>query len=391
MSAQNDRLKFLEAIEIRFSTSILGKCTLGKPRKKNQTLRNVFIRPVLIANQKQLSFVYRYNTRDITKNYPLPDALDEIKNLMESEFLQANLFSTDTDMQLMVSKKGRTTVKIMKPSSPMLQALSHDRIKHRLISPEGKIYLQELGITDQHFKVIPSMNSKYRQINKFVEIINSIMKGLEKQTELSVVDMGSGKGYLTFALYDYLVNTLKINARVTGVEIRKELVDRCNRIAKKADFRDLSFSEGKINDHDLDATDMLIALHACDTATDDAISKGIRAGAATIIVAPCCHKQVRKAMQPGKSLQPLLRHGIFLERQAEIITDALRALFLEKYGYKVKTLEFISTEHTPKNVMIVAEKTAKNVNKREINKHILEIKQIFGLEYHQLEMLLEGY
>lgn len=391
MSTQSDLEKFLETIEARFKNNTLGKCTLGKPRNKKQELRNTFIRPVLMGGKKQLSFVFRYETRDITKNFALPDGLDEIQKLLEHEFLQANLFSTDADMQLMISKKGNTTLKTMKPASPVLQPLSHDRIKQRLITPEGKTYLQELGITNRQFKVIPAMNSKFRQINKFIEIIGSVMKSGVKQKEFSVVDMGSGKGYLTFALYDYLANSLKLNAQVTGVEIRKELVDQCNRIAKNAAFNGLSFTEGQIDAYELPETDMLIALHACDTATDDAIFKGIRAGAKTIIAAPCCHKQVRKAMQPGKSLQPILRHGIFLERQAEILTDAIRGLLLEKSGYKIKTLEFISTEHTPKNVMIVAEKSGKNVDKGEISERIREVKKLFGIEYHQLELLLEGY
>ena len=391
MSAQSDLEKFLETIEARFKNETLGKCTLGKPRNKKQELRNVFIRPVLVGGQKQLSFVFRYETRDITKNPGLQDGLDKIKELLEHEFLQANLFSTDADMQLMISKKGHTTLQTMKPQSPVLQPLSHDRIKHRLITPEGKTYLQELGITNRQCKVIPAMNSKFRQINKFIEIISSVLKSRKKQKEYNVVDMGSGKGYLTFALYDYLAKSLKLNAHVTGVEIRKDLVEQCNRVARNAGFEGLSFTEGKIDDYDLPGTDMLIALHACDTATDDAIFKGIRAGAKTIIVAPCCHKQLRKAMQPGTSLQPVLRHGIFLERQAEILTDAIRGLFLEKFGYKIKTIEFVSTEHTPKNVMIVAEKSGKNVDKGEISERIDDIKKLFGIEYHQLELLFEGY
>lgn len=382
---------FLDFLKDSFEKNNLSRVTLSKVRKKDYELKNVFIRPVIIGNEKMLSFIYRHQTRDITKNSTISESTEKINNLLAEHFLQANLFSSEADLQLMISKKGKATLKRLKPSSPVVMPFSHDKIKKRLITPDGKIYLRELGITNAQFEVIPSMNSKFKQINRFIEIISSELPEKSGGELFRVVDMGSGKGYLTFALYDYLVNTLGYDAGIVGVELRKELVDQCNRIARQAGFSGLQFQENNIHDFQPGSPDMLIALHACDTATDDAIFKGITAQAKYIIVAPCCHKQVRKAMHPDKVLNPVLRHGIYLERQAELLTDGIRGLILEKYGYKVKTIEFISTEHTPKNVMIIAVKTGKFVDKDTFDDKILQIKKTFGIEYHHLEQLMEGY
>ena len=210
---------------------------------------------------------------------------------------------------------------------------------------------------------------------------------------LKVVDMGAGKGYLTFALYDYLVNVAKRKAEVSGIEFRPDMVKLCNQIAMDSDFKDLKFEEGTIQSYECDSLNVLIALHACDTATDEAIFKGITKSADLIVVAPCCHKQIRREMEKGKpanDLDFLLKHGIFLERQAEMITDGIRALILEYFGYKTKIFEFISDVHTPKNIMITAQKLTKNkVDKAAILEKIKTTKAYFGIETHYLETLID--
>jgi len=383
--------QFLDIVSESFTNELLIKITLGKSRKKTDDLKNVFIRPVIIGQNNMLSFIYRHKTNDITKNYTLDESLKKINDLLHDQFRQANLFDKTRDVQVVISKNEKFALQSLKPSSPLLQALTHDKIKKRLIEPNNKPYLQQLGITNSSFGVIPNMNSKFRQINKFVEVIDSILPKITPTEEFTVIDMGSGKGYLTFALYDHLVNNLKIAAAFTGVEMRPELVEKCNRISKNSNFDHLNFVSNNIRDYELKKINMLIALHACDTATDEAISKGITAGADYIVVAPCCHKQVRKSMNPNNELKHILKHGVYLERQAELLTDALRGLILEEHGYKIKTLEFISTEHTPKNVMIIAAKTTEEVDKNSISNQIAQIKKSFGIEYHHLELLLEGY
>ena len=275
-----------------------------------------------------------------------------------------------------------------KPTQTILQEFSHDRIKKRLIKTENNIYLRETGITGQDDKVIPSMVDKFKQINRYVEIISHTLENLQKNTDFTVIDMGAGKGYLTFALYDYLNNTLNVNAQVTGVEMRDELVNKCNLIAEKAEFTNLRFVCANINDFQPGNTDMLIALHACDTATDDAIARGISANARYIVVAPCCHKQIRKEMSADNVLEPMLKHGVFMERQAEMVTESLRSLYLELFGYQTKVFEFISNEHTPKNVMITAVKTSRKVDEQRILNKIHQIKAFFGIGKYYLETLL---
>ncbi|HZK06980.1 MAG TPA: SAM-dependent methyltransferase [Bacteroidales bacterium] len=353
---KDDLKEFLDTIATSFETNILTKLTLSKVRSKSADMRNVFVRPVMIKELLQLSFVYRFQTRDVTENLPIDQALPTIEQLLTSDFYQGNLFTTQEEIQWVINKKGnsRITRSAAGETAPLLQPLTHNRPKQRLITPENNIYLQALGVTNSRFEVVPAMNDKFRQINKFIEIIDSIIPTTPPAGLFTIADMGSGKGYLTFALYDHLTNNRNFKAEVTGVEMREELVQKCNAIAKQSSFDGLYFVSGTIQDYQPGKIEMLIALHACDTATDDAIAAGIRAGAATIIVAPCCHKQVRKAMTPPPALRPMLDHGIFAERQAEMLTDALRALLLTRQGYQVKTLEFISTEHTPKNVMIVA-------------------------------------
>lgn len=388
MTNPNSIDSFLEICKEVFLSELLVKLTLGKTRLKSADLKNIFIRPVMLRQGMAFSVVYRFQTKDLTRNLNLDEAMSEIKLYLGKEFLQANLFGKTRQVQLLINKKGKVKLTSAEPAEPMLQDLSHDRVKQRLINPEGNIYLQELGVTNKAFQVIPKMNDKFRQINKFVEIIESILPDGDQDQEFHIVDMGSGKGYLTFALYDHLVNNKKMNASVSGVELRSELVDKCNKIARKAKFEKLQFVTNNIHDFSLDKTNMLIALHACDTATDDAIFKGIRANADFIVVAPCCHKQVRRAMKPNEDLMPLLKHGVYMERQAELLTDGLRGLILEKHGYQTKALEFISTEHTPKNVMIIAIRSTKKVDVQAVSDQIEELKKSFGIDYHHLELLL---
>jgi len=335
-----------------------------------------------------LNFVYRYNTKDITKNYPEEEGVLLIKKALEKDFLNANVYSFSEDIALQIKSNGKNLMKIKKPSLNVFPAFSHDNIKDRLIKTESNIYLRELGIVNADWEVRREMSDKYKQINKYVDLMKPYLDGLSLDG-FNIADMGSGKGYLTFALYDYITNTLQKNVKMTGVELRSDLVDTCNKIAKKSGFEDLSFIQGSIKETPLNNIDILIALHACDTATDDAIYSGIASKASLIVCAPCCHKQIRKEFNVREPFDHVTKYGILKERQAEIITDSLRALLLEASGYKTNVFEFISTEHTPKNVMIVGKKTAKENHEAEkILNDIASIKKIYGIKSHYLEILL---
>jgi protein-L-isoaspartate O-methyltransferase len=380
---------FFENLSVSLEGGKFIKLTLSKKQIKSSELKNVFIKAVALNKGMKLSFVYRYPTKDITKNYEFEEGISLIIKMIGKDFCQADLFTTDGDFHLTGNRNGDFHL-LQKPPTIIEKPLfKHDKVKKRFIILQDNIYLKELGIATADWKVKKDMEDKYRQINKYVEIIDGIISSVALPPVFHIVDMGSGKGYLTFALYDFLVNVLELSPEITGVELRKELVESSNKIAEQAGFNHLKFQEGTIETAKLDSIDMLIALHACDTATDEAIFRGISSGAKIIICAPCCHKQIRKQVSPSNDLSAITKFGILEERQAEILTDGIRALILEAYGYKTKVFEFISTEHTPKNVLIAGVKKGKGEKADEsVLTQIRNIRKLYNIEYHYLEKLL---
>ncbi len=380
-----------------FKTALLNntfvKLSLANYKGNIEALKNVYVKKTRIKEKDKLSFTYRYQTKDIVKNYTSDEGVQMVNDfLSKGDFRHATLFTTNEDVVFENSNNDKTTLRKNKPTHQQLPSLEHNIQKNRLIASNGKSYLHLLKITDEKGNIIPSAQDKYKQINHYIELLSPLIKNLPQKKNVNVIDMGAGKGYLTFALYDYLCNVLNINTTVVGVEFRKDLVNLCNQIAVTSGFKNLRFNEGTIMDYAINDINVLIALHACDTATDDAIYKGIKANADLIVVAPCCHKQIRREIEKHKTkneLDFLLKHGIFLERQAEMVTDGIRALILEYCGYSTKVFQFISEAHTPKNVMIVAEKKSKtDSQKQEIIQKIKQSKAFFGIDYHHLEKLL---
>lgn len=383
--------EFISEFRTSLDNNTFAKLSLGNYQGKEENLKNIYVKKTLIKKEEKLSFTYRYKTRDIVKNYTFEEAVRLVDVFLQGDFFIATLFALSFELQFEILKNNKITLKKKPVELKDIPAPEHDKAKKRLIQSGDKAYLTELKITDQQGNVYKNAQDKYRQINHYVELLSPLLKEIPAGKPLRVVDMGSGKGYLTFALYDYLKNVLQLDTSVTGVEYRPDLVELCNEIAQNAGFGNLDFKEGSIEDYDSAGTDVLIALHACDTATDDAIYKGITAGSELIVVAPCCHKQVRREIEKNKTINDLsflTRHGIFLERQAEMVTDGIRALILEYFGYKTKVFEFISDAHTPKNVMIVGTKDARNsIDKNAVLKKIKEAKEYFGIGYHHLEKI----
>ena len=378
----------LQQITDAVQNNNLLKITLGSKREKASDLKNVFIKPVLIKELPHLSFVYRHTTNDITKNFTPAQSINIIQELLQNSFFNADVYTSSSTVYYSILKDGKEKIVSKKnEKNKEILSLSHDKQKNRIIQKEAT-YLHQLGITSAEGNVKKEMQHKYKQINRYVEIIEGILKDTVIENNFSVVDMGSGKGYLTFALYDYLQN--KYDAvKVTGIEMREDLVLKCNNIAVQSKYSNLHFEKGSINETALASVDMLIALHACDTATDDAIAKGIKANATYIICAPCCHKQIRKQMAPTNALKLITKHGILLERQAEMVTDTIRALILEANGYKTKVFDFIEEEDTPKNVLIVGTKTnfSKELLKENMEK-VQDLKTMFGIKEHYLETVV---
>jgi phosphopantetheinyl transferase (holo-ACP synthase) len=373
---------FFSALENALENNFFVKATLANPRDKKNVLKNVFIKPVQIKEELKYSFVYRNATNDITKNFSAPECIQQIQQLLADHFLNIDVFTSITDYHVLQKKSGQTKVIKKNASQNNVNiSLEHDKQKQRIIGQTNKSYLQALGIMNENGDVKKDMQHKYKQINRYVEIVSDVLKDAHIKHDLCIADMGSGKGYLTFALADYLAMH-QHNAKMIGVEMRQDMVDLCNTIATESKFANLQFIQGTIQETTVQNMNVLIALHACDTATDDAIKKGIAADANIIICAPCCHKQIRKAMKPNATLHPIVKHGILLERQAEIITDSLRALWLESKGYKTKVFDFVDVHDTPKNVMIVAVKTKRS--EAELAEYLVQftaLKKLFGVEW----------
>jgi SAM-dependent methyltransferase len=368
------------------------KLSMGNYKGEEKDLKNIYVRQVQIKRLDKLSFTYRYKTRDIVKNFDPKAGIDMILEHLNSSFRIATLFTSEMDIVVQQNQDGIYRLSKNPPALNKLAAPSHDKVKARILQPAGKSYLYELKITDNEGRVFKNSQDKFKQINQYIEILSPMIKSVPASEIKHVVDMGSGKGYLTFALYDYLHSVLKLDAQVTGVEYREDLVALCNKIAVESDFKKLHFVQGTIEDYPVDSIDLLIALHACDTATDGAVAKGIKANAKLIVVAPCCHKQIRKEITKGKAqneLDFLTQHGIFLERQAEMVTDGMRALVMEYFGYKTKAMQFISDAHTPKNVLLIGVKHAVDpISQRKVLKKIRDTKAYFGIGYHHLERLM---
>jgi len=375
------RDRFFDLLRTAVRDGTLVKLTLGKHNGADDTLKNIFVRPVALKTGLQLSFVYRHTTRDITKNLPPEDGLTLIANLVGTDFLDAHLFTPVQTSQLEISSSGKQHISIKTASSSPAPAPSaHDREREYLIPPTAP-WLHALGITNERAQPREGMAAKFRQINKFIELLSHLTAetALPGDRPFRIVDMGCGKGYLTFAAAAFYGERVE----VLGIETRPELVTLCQRVATSEKLINLHFSAGTIAETALQRTDVLIALHACDTATDDAIAKGIAADAALIVVSPCCQKELRPQLTAPPVLADALKHGIFQERQAEFVTDALRALLLEWAGYRTKVFEFISTEHTAKNLMIAAIKSRPRGNAGTAEK-LRDFARFYGIRTQSL-------
>lgn len=390
-SALNSFDDFYQLLADSLAKNSLIKLLLSKYRGADKSLQRITIRLISLQNEPMLSFVYQHQTNHITKNLSYDEGLASIKQLLGSDFKSAHLATAQAEVQLEISKKGKVQISTHNVKQTVAAPLEHDREKKRFVDIE-RPFLTKLGVTDSQHNVIPAMSRKWKQINKFIEVFSQALEASPHKNDqpINVVDFGSGKGYLTFAIHDYLRHTLHNEALVTGVELRQALADLCNETAATLDHQGLSFVCGDVRTHAPKQTDVMIALHACDIATDYAIHYGIRANADIIMCSPCCHKQIRPQMHSPELFKPMLQYGVHMGQQAEMVTDSLRALFLEANGYATKVFEFISLEHTNKNKMILAVKKSQHNPKDSaaILAQIADIKAYYGIKEHCLETLL---
>ncbi|ROQ51579.1 MULTISPECIES: SAM-dependent methyltransferase [Pseudomonas] len=391
-AAPDARAQFLALLATSLHQHTFIKLVLARHVGAEVDLQRVTAKPLTIKGQASLSFVYRYKTRDITRNLALDEALALIGELLPASFRNAHLLSLNDEVQLEFTKKGKP----MLHRNAVQQAREavtgeHDREKKRYLEL-SRPFLHDLGVTDKQRALIPAMSRKWKQINKFIEVFSHALSSapLAADQPVRVADFGSGKGYLTFAIHDYLRNTLQREAQVTGVELRPDMVELCNAAAARLEHPGLKFECGDVRSVVPSAIEVMIALHACDIATDYAIHTGIRCGAAIIMCSPCCHKQIRPQMHSPGLLKPMLQYGLHLGQQAEMLTDSLRALYLEACGYETKVFEFISLEHTNKNKMILATRRREPVAAQALLEKIQALKAFYGVKEHCLETLLRA-
>jgi len=333
--------------------------------------------------------------RVVTKNLSVEEGLKRIGNQLAGGCRSVLLRTSRRDWQLHCPTKGRAKLVGHKPGQSSPPSRAHDQPKSTLLGDPAGDWLQALGILDAAGRPKPSMADKHRQINRYTEILHHLARdcgwadaGKPGSGLLRVADVGCGKGYLTFAAWHLFHRRLHRPVSVMGVETRPELVGGANGLARQIQAEGLEFIPGEIASVRLPQLDGLIALHACNTATDDAIRRGIELNARLIVVAPCCHQALRPELGSPELFASLLRHGLFKERLAEWLTDGLRTLFLEWAGYQTKVIEFVASEHTPKNLMIAGVRKHKPFAANATKERILELKRFFGIQHHALDDLL---
>lgn len=372
----NEVVKLLEEIFIN-EEFIYG--VLSNLRKKDEEgFSKVTIKPVLIKDEIKLQFTYEYKNKVSHKNLELSESANEIENLLTNVFKQGMIFTKQADYQILISKKGKTTILKKKPTRESAD-LSHNRKKTYIIEDGEPVdFLTRLGVMNENGKVVSKRYDKFKQINRFLEMVADVIPKINKDKTLNIIDFGCGKSYLTFALYYYLVRILGLDVNIIGLDLKEDVIKFCNEVAMDLDYDRLRFIHGDIKDYKgIDKVDMVVTLHACDTATDSALIKAVNWEAKAILSVPCCqHEFYDKIKNPV--LEPMLNHGIIKEKLASLVTDSLRANILEILGYQVQLLEFIDMEHTPKNILIRAIRIENKDNKEAIDKYI-KFKEFWGL------------
>lgn len=334
------------------------------PRNKVENpYKKITARPVIMKDKKMIQLEQYTETKAFHENMTCEKAADKIVNLIKNEYRNINIFTESSDYQFLVSKKGSIKMTEKEPTKKGNE-VSHNKKKQYLINEhEHCDFMVYLGVMNSEGQVYAKKYDKFKQINKFLEIVDDSLKDKEIRDDFMIIDFGCGKAYLTFALYYYFHNIKKINARIIGLDLKDDVIMFCNETARKLGYKNLEFQHGDIKNFEYKSSvDMIVTLHACDNATDAALVKAVKWNTDIILSVPCCqHEFFDKIDNP--SLEPMLKHGLIKERVSSLVTDSLRGLFLESNGYKVQMLEFISMEHTPKNILIRAVKTAKNADK----------------------------
>lgn len=351
------------------SDTFIGS-TISQPRTKSDELKRIRLKPVELRGQLHIQFEYQFERVLNHDNIPLDELLDKLKELLE-RFRQVHVQFTEKTIHVQISKKFKVMWKTEKADTKKVVDLSHNRKKNYLLDDQTPYpFLIRLGVQTTEGKVKKQRHDKFRQINRFVEFIDDALVHLPKDRTIRILDFGSGKSYLTFALYHYLHIEKGLNIRVTGLDLKKEVIDECNIIAKDLGYDNLEFLVGDINEYNEETSvDMVVTLHACDIATDMALARAVKWGAKVILSVPCCQHELFSQIK-APALDVMLQHGLLKERFSALATDAIRAELLSLVGYEAQLLEFIDMEHTPKNILIRAYQTGRKRKEGALKQYI---------------------
>ena len=338
----------------------LSQIIISNPRRA-ALAQKVKIRPVLLKDVLNFQVTEYKGKQVFHENIEKEHAIGYITEQMEQFFGQMVLESTTKTVNVLVSKKGTVTIKQKTQKKEVKQKeLSHNR-KKRYILEEGVAvpFLVDLGVQTKEGKIVNSRYDKFRQINRFLEFIQDVVEDLPKGRELTIIDFGCGKSYLTFAMYHYLKVMKGFDIRVIGLDLKEDVIAYCNELKEKYGYEKMTFTTGDVASYTgVNAVDMVVTLHACDTATDYALEKAVKWGASVILSVPCCQHELNYQMK-NQELEAVFKYGLLKERIAALVTDGLRAEMLEQCGYDTQVLEFIDMEHTPKNILIRGVKRSK--------------------------------
>lgn len=364
-----------QLLDICISDKLIDMVISGQKNKSKDKAVKVRIRPVILKNEIEYQVSEFVGRKVLHSNHGAADVKKKIIDYMTEDFKQAQINMTDAAATILSSKSKTLTCKYKKAGQLKVQRdLSHNRTKKYIIQ-EGKpvAFMIDLGVMGQDGKIIRTRYDKFRQINRFLEYIEDILPKLDKERELTIIDFGCGKSYLTFAMYYYLKELKGYNIRIIGLDLKADVIEHCNELRTRYGYDKLDFYVGDIATYkDVDKVDMVVTLHACDTATDYALAKAVKWGAEVILSVPCCQHEANRTIK-SDILSPVMDYGILKERMAAIVTDAARAKLLTANGYDTQILEFIDMEHTPKNLLIRAVKSSKeDISAREKTKDMLE-------------------
>lgn len=338
---------------------------LSNPRDEKLSAK-VKVRPVLMKDIRVYQMETFRGNQAFHENLSADEACEKMLEAMEN-MKQMQLVTADAEFSVLISKKGKVTIKKKQKKAQMRPLdLNHNRKKQYILQKGVPVpFLQDLGVMTEEGKIVHARSDKFRQINRFLEFIEDILPQLDSGRELTILDFGCGKSYLTFAMYYYLHELKEYDIRIIGLDLKKEVIRHCNELSEKYGYEKLRFLEGDIADYTgVNKVDMVVTLHACDTATDYALAKAVGWDAKVILSVPCCQHELNRQIR-NEILEPVLRYGLLKERMAALITDGLRAQYLEREGYEAQILEFIDMEHTPKNILIRAVKRNQKADQKE--------------------------